>query len=165
VLEVGSIVLDHGAGPFEICWKSDRGDFLLNLPRIKGFISPSPSGLWGATSREQALGPNLSTNGVFVLLFSKVTPPFLLTAVTGPSEEVVMLVKHCKVGTTCGCSLFVICASSVRPDRGGDLGDSIPFADVVAPIVVNGFETISDAFVLGRRSDLAFILGHELRCE
>jgi hypothetical protein len=95
------------------------------------------------------------------LFLSKVAATPELTTVAGPDEEAIMLVEHREIGASRGCSLFVIRASSVGPDCCSDLGDSLPFADVVTPIVFNGFETIGDTFARGWRSDLTFILIHE----
>jgi len=89
----------------------------------------------------------------------------LLATIAGPGEEVVMFVKHCEVGATCRCTLLVIRASSAGPDGGSNLGDGIPLANVAAPIIFDGFEAISDTFVLDGWFVLISIFGHELRWE
>ena len=70
-----------------------------------------------------------------------------------------MLVEHCKVSISGGGPLLVIHASSGRLDGGGDLGNSFPFADILPPIILNGFEAVGDMSFL-RGLILDFMFGH-----
>ena len=86
-------------------------------------------------------------NVFFISLFFIVLLVFKMASVAGFGKEAAMLIKHGKVGVPGSCSLLIIHASSGRLDCSGNFGNSFPFADVLAPIIFNGLETVGDTFV------------------
>ena len=161
MFEVGSIVLDHGTGVFEIRRECGKGDFLSNFPAIQGLVSLEMLGGWGTALGNGSLMPNLSTKDfLLVIQFLIIWFVSWLSSGVSTGEQAVMLVEHCDVSIPGGGPLLVIRASSGRPDGGGDLGDSFPLADILPPIILNGFEAVGDMPFLTWGLVLDFMFSH-----
>ena len=161
MVEVSSIVLDHGTSAFEIRRECGKGDFLSNFPAIQGLVSLEMLGGWGTALGNGSLMPNLTTKDfLLVIWFLIIQFTSWLSSGVSTSKQAVMIVKHCNVSIPGSGPLLVIHASSGRPDGGGDLGDSLPLGEILPPIILNGFEAVGNMSFLTLGLGLDFMFSH-----
>jgi len=93
------------------------------------------------------LRPSLCINDCFISCFLIVLSVIILAPVTGSADKVVVLIEHCKIGApSCG-PLLDIRARSDGLDCHGNLGNGLPLANLLAPIIFDSLEAVGNTFI------------------
>ena len=158
MLEVCGIVLDHGAGPFEILRESDRGNELVNFPCVEGFVDFAPLRRGRSAARAGVPGSICSSSVLSALaIFAVVSNAPLSSAVVRVGECLIVLVEHGKVSPACGGALLASRARRGSRDSRRDLRDCVPLTNLSPPIIFDRLEAFRDVTNLGGGGRLGLV--------